>query len=241
MEAVRLDRPAPGGDPRRPSPKRRSMSMRNLRSARWIVLVLGLMLVAAACGGGGGGGNTGNNSSNNIKEGGTLNYAANQEPTGFNPNTSKDNGTSVLWVVNRVYPSVFQSRPDFSVVMDSDLNGQRRADQSGPPDHHVQDQAERGLVGRHAGERRRLHLQLAEPERQRQEDRRRQHHRLRGHPERHRFGQRQDRDGGLQEEVRRLEVAVLAGHGSRALRQGAGGRLEHGLRQEPPEHPVGRP
>jgi len=95
--------------------------MRNLRSARWIVLVLGLMLVAAACGVGGGGGNTGNNSSNNIKEGGTLNYAANQEPTGLNPNTSKDNGTSVLWVVNRVYPSVFQSRPDFSVVMDSDL------------------------------------------------------------------------------------------------------------------------
>jgi glutathione transport system substrate-binding protein len=94
--------------------------MKNLRSVRWIVLILGLTLVAAACGGGGGGGGN-NNSSNNIKEGGSLNYAADQEPTGFNPNTSKDNGTSVLWVVNRIYPGVFHSRPDYSVVLDTDL------------------------------------------------------------------------------------------------------------------------
>ncbi len=94
--------------------------MKNLRSVRWIVLILGIALVLAACGGGGGGGG-GGNSSNNIKEGGTLNYAADQAPTGFNPNTSKDNGTSVLWVVNRVYPSVFQTRSDFSVALDTDL------------------------------------------------------------------------------------------------------------------------
>lgn len=94
--------------------------MKNLRSVRWVVLILGLALIAAACGGGGGGGG-GNASSNNVKEGGTLNYAADQEPTGFNPNTSKDNGTSVLWVVNRVYPSVFHSKPDFTVALDTDL------------------------------------------------------------------------------------------------------------------------
>jgi peptide/nickel transport system substrate-binding protein len=95
--------------------------MKNLRSLRWIVLILGLALIAAACGGGGGGGGGGGSSSNNIKQGGTLNYAADQEPTGFNPNTSKDNGTSVLWVVNRVYPSVFTTKPDFTVALDTDL------------------------------------------------------------------------------------------------------------------------
>jgi peptide/nickel transport system substrate-binding protein len=95
--------------------------MKHLRSLRWIALIFALAIVAAACGGGGGGGGGGNSSSNNIKPGGTLNYAADQEPTGFNMNTSKDNGTSVLWVMNRVYPSVFHSRPDYTVVLDTDL------------------------------------------------------------------------------------------------------------------------
>lgn len=94
--------------------------MKNLRSLRWVVLIFALALVAAACGGGGGGGGGGNNS-NKIQKGGTLNYAADQEPTGFNMNTSKDNGTSVLWVMNRVYPSVFHSRPDYSVVLDDQI------------------------------------------------------------------------------------------------------------------------
>jgi peptide/nickel transport system substrate-binding protein len=97
------------------------MSVKNLRPLRWIVLILGLVLIAAACGGGGGGGGGGGSSSNNIKRGGTLNYAADQQPTGFNPNTSKDNGTSVLWVVNRVYPSVFQTKSDFTVALDTNL------------------------------------------------------------------------------------------------------------------------
>src|SRR6266498_2905681 len=77
---LEVDRPAPGGHSRRSSPKRRLMSMKNLRSVRWIVLVLGLMLVAAACGGGGGGGGSGKPA---TKQGGTLNYGADQEPTGF--------------------------------------------------------------------------------------------------------------------------------------------------------------
>jgi peptide/nickel transport system substrate-binding protein len=94
--------------------------MKRLRSLKLLVLAVGLAMVAAACGGGGGGGNN-NSSSNSVKEGGTLNYAADQEPTGFNPNTAKDNGTSVLWVVNRVYPSVFHANPDYTVSLDSDL------------------------------------------------------------------------------------------------------------------------
>jgi peptide/nickel transport system substrate-binding protein len=96
------------------------MSMKNLRSVKLPVLLVGLALIAAACGGGSGGGNN-NSSSGSAKEGGTLNYAADQAPTGFNPNTSKDNGTAVLWVVNRVYPSVFHANPDYTMSLDSDL------------------------------------------------------------------------------------------------------------------------
>ncbi len=92
--------------------------MKNLRSMRWIVLILGLALVAAACGGGGGGGGSGKPA---TKQGGTLNYGADQEPTGFNNNTSKDNGTSVANVMINVLPQAFHLTPDFKVAMNTDL------------------------------------------------------------------------------------------------------------------------
>jgi peptide/nickel transport system substrate-binding protein len=85
---------------------------------RWIVLILGLALVAAACGGGGGGGGSGKPA---TKQGGTLNYGADQEPTGFNNNTSKDNGTSVANVMINVLPQAFHLTPDFKVAMNTDL------------------------------------------------------------------------------------------------------------------------
>jgi peptide/nickel transport system substrate-binding protein len=94
--------------------------MKNLRSMRWIVLILGLALVAAACGGGGGGGGGGSGKPA-TKQGGTLNYGADQEPTGFNNNTSKDNGTSVANVMINVLPQAFHLTPDFKVAMNTDL------------------------------------------------------------------------------------------------------------------------
>jgi peptide/nickel transport system substrate-binding protein len=94
--------------------------MRNLRSLRWIVLILGFALIAAACGGGGGGGGGGSGKPA-TKQGGTLNYGADQEPTGFNNNTSKDNGTSVANVVINVLPQTFHLTPDFKVAMNTDL------------------------------------------------------------------------------------------------------------------------
>lgn len=82
------------------------------RPLRLAVLPIAFALVIAACGGdGGGGGESG--TSNAIREGGTLSYAADQEPTGFNNNTSKDNGTSVLNVVINMFPPVFRLHPDF--------------------------------------------------------------------------------------------------------------------------------
>jgi peptide/nickel transport system substrate-binding protein len=56
-----------------------------------------------------------------IREGGTVTFAANGEPSGFNPNTSKDNGTAVQNAVENVYPSVFRTHPDLSVRLDQEL------------------------------------------------------------------------------------------------------------------------
>jgi peptide/nickel transport system substrate-binding protein len=91
-----------------------------LRTVKLAALLAGLAMVAAACGGGGdnGGGGETSGGTAQIKDGGTLNYAADQEPTGFNNNTSKDNGTSVYNVVINVYPQPFHAQPDFTVKMD---------------------------------------------------------------------------------------------------------------------------
>jgi len=91
-----------------------------LRTVRLAALLVGLAMVAAACGGGGdnGGGGTSGGENAKVKDGGTLNYAADQEPTGFNNNTSKDNGTSVYNVVINMYPQPFHAQPDFTVKMD---------------------------------------------------------------------------------------------------------------------------
>jgi peptide/nickel transport system substrate-binding protein len=56
-----------------------------------------------------------------IREGGTVRFAAIGEPTGFNPNTSRNNGPAVQDVVGNVYPSVFRVQPDFSVRLDGQL------------------------------------------------------------------------------------------------------------------------
>ena len=57
-----------------------------------------------------------------IQQGGTLNYAADQEPTGFNNNTSKDNrhrgGEHRHQHLSR---SAFHLHPDFTVKMNDDF------------------------------------------------------------------------------------------------------------------------
>ena len=95
--------------------------MHRLRSGRWAALLVGLALVAAACGGGGDEGGSSTAGSGQVKDGGTLNYGADQEPTGFNENTSSDNGTSVLWITENLYPRPFRAQPDFTVKLDDQL------------------------------------------------------------------------------------------------------------------------
>ncbi len=92
--------------------------MHRLRTAKLAALLVGLAMVAAACGGGGDEGGEAGGGSAQIQPGGTLNYAADQEPTGFNNNTSKDNGTSVLNIVVGMFPFAFHAQPDFTVKMD---------------------------------------------------------------------------------------------------------------------------
>ena len=84
------------------------------------ILSIVAALVLAACGGGGDdGGESG--ASGQVQAGGTINYAADQEPTGFNNNTSKDNGTSVVNVLASVFPSVFNCTPDLKVELNTEM------------------------------------------------------------------------------------------------------------------------
>jgi peptide/nickel transport system substrate-binding protein len=78
-------------------------------------------MVAAACGGGDDDGGDTGGGTGAVQQGGTLNYAADQAPTGFNNNTSKDNGTSVANIVINIFPVAFHLTPDFKVVMNEDL------------------------------------------------------------------------------------------------------------------------
>jgi peptide/nickel transport system substrate-binding protein len=95
--------------------------VQRMRSARWAALLIGLALIAAACGGGGDEGGQAGTGEAQIREGGTLNYAADQEPAGWNINTSEDNLFALQNIIGNIYPSVFRAHPDFTVKLDSDF------------------------------------------------------------------------------------------------------------------------
>lgn len=101
--------------------------MRALRRGAWIWSLLAVIaLVLGACGGGDDGGDdaagTGDDTetpATDMKErapGGNLVYAADQEPTGFNGNTSKDNGTSVKNVIENLFFYAAKATPDFKLT-----------------------------------------------------------------------------------------------------------------------------
>jgi peptide/nickel transport system substrate-binding protein len=93
-------------------------------SAHRILKTLPVVLVfsLAACGGSSSGTKTSTKpATTEVKDGGSITYGADQEPTGFNALTSKDSGTSVVNVDEGVLPSVFRVHPDFTVQLDKDL------------------------------------------------------------------------------------------------------------------------
>lgn len=94
------------------------------RSASLLALLAALSLVAAACGGGNGTGEDAGSDREDTRSeakiedrapGGTLVYGADQEPTGFNGNTSKDNGTSVKNVIENLFFYAVKATPEFGL------------------------------------------------------------------------------------------------------------------------------
>lgn len=86
------------------------------RHLGWTVLAVVAVLGATACGGDDGGSSgKPQSAAGTVKEGGEIVFGADQEPTGFNINTSKDNGTSVAVAIRNIWPSAYRVRPDFSV------------------------------------------------------------------------------------------------------------------------------
>ena len=98
--------------------------MSSRRTVRKVLPGLLVLTLAAACGG-----STGPSTSPDagpgapvtVKDGGSLTFGADQEPTGFNALTSKDSGTAVVNIITGVLPSVFKTHPDFTVQLDSEL------------------------------------------------------------------------------------------------------------------------
>jgi peptide/nickel transport system substrate-binding protein len=56
-----------------------------------------------------------------VRKGGSLNYAAGQEPPGFNVNTSAAGTPATRAVMDQLWPSVFDVGPDFKVTLNRDL------------------------------------------------------------------------------------------------------------------------
>ena len=95
------------------------------RTALFSVL-LAVSLLAAACGGDdeeeGATGTTGAGTEE-VQEGGSIAFAAEQEPTGFNNLTSKDNLAYLRYVMQNVWPYTYRARPDFSMEPTPLLDG----------------------------------------------------------------------------------------------------------------------
>ena len=96
--------------------------------ARWLAAAVVLVLVAGALVWSTVGGDRGQSASTGtadqaaeLQQGGTVTFAGGGDPTGFNNNTSKDNGTEVQNVIANVYPSVFRTHPDLRPHLDTEL------------------------------------------------------------------------------------------------------------------------
>ena len=95
------------------------MSVRETRTgAKIVALIASASLMLTACGGGDDtaeDGGSSNGGSGERAQGGTITYGADQEPTGFNGNTSKDNGTSVKNVITNLHYFAAKANPDLTL------------------------------------------------------------------------------------------------------------------------------
>ena len=95
---------------------------------RWLAAAVVVLLVAGALVWSTVGGDRGQSASTGtadqaaeLQQGGTVTFAGGGDPTGFNSNTSKDNGPEVQNVIANVYPSVFRTHPDLRPHLDTEL------------------------------------------------------------------------------------------------------------------------
>jgi peptide/nickel transport system substrate-binding protein len=98
--------------------------VRTLRNRAAIVAPVALLaLGAAACGGSSTTSTTSGSSAGpaTVKSGGEITYGSDQEPPGYNNNTSKDNNTAVTNIEAGILPSVFRIQPDNSLKLNSDV------------------------------------------------------------------------------------------------------------------------
>ena len=92
-------------------------------SARLLVSLMALGLVVASCGGDDGAeaAREGGTGGTEVEEGGTVTFAAEQEPAGWNINTATDSDVILQHLVIQVYPSVFNVLPDLTVELNEEL------------------------------------------------------------------------------------------------------------------------
>ena len=91
---------------------------------------------------------------------------------GFNPNTPAGAASSTPTLLSAVLPSAYVIEPEAGSPGQHRSPGERGGDLDVAVDHPVRDQPQGRLVGRRAGQRRRLHLRLAVPARGRHRRRR---------------------------------------------------------------------
>jgi peptide/nickel transport system substrate-binding protein len=109
--------------------------VRTLRNRAAIVAPVALLaLGAAACGGSSTTSTTSGSSAGpaTVKSGGEITYGSDQEPPGYNNNTSKDNNTAVTNIEAGILPSVFRIQPDNSLKLNSDVYASAELTSSDP-------------------------------------------------------------------------------------------------------------
>ncbi|MFP5376174.1 MAG: ABC transporter family substrate-binding protein [Acidimicrobiia bacterium] len=97
--------------------------VRRRRPTALLGMFVAVSLVAAACGGDDEDDATGGVETEDVREGGEIAYAAEQEPTGFNLNTSKDNLAALRRIMMHIWPYTYAAQPDFSVEPTALLDG----------------------------------------------------------------------------------------------------------------------
>jgi peptide/nickel transport system substrate-binding protein len=97
------------------------------RSLKLLALLTAFVLLFAACGGDDDDTtaapeeSTTLTTATDLQPGGTVTYASDQEPTGWNVNTSNDSLAALAWMEAIVLPSPYIIQPDFTVTLDENL------------------------------------------------------------------------------------------------------------------------